>query len=47
MKLDEIKARDEFDTAIVEKLDPTASTEDFENDPEIVTSTLDWYEDDE
>ena len=44
---DEIKARDEFDTAIGEKLGPAASAKDFESDPEIVTPTLDKYEDDE
>ena len=38
---DEINARDEFDTAIGEKLGPAASTGDFESDPDIVTPTLD------
>ena len=46
MNPDEIKARDEFETTIGEKLGPAASAKDFENDPEIVTPTLDWYEDD-
>ena len=43
---DEIKACDEFDTSIREKLGPTASAKDFESNPEIVTPTLDRYEDD-
>ena len=43
---DYIKARDEFDTFIGEKLGPAASANDFEIDPEIVTLNLDWYEDD-
>ena len=30
---DDIKARDEFDTAIGEKLGPEASEKDFESDP--------------
>ena len=42
-----IKARDEFDTSIEEKLGPAAPAKDFESDPEIVTTTLDRYEDDE
>ena len=33
--------------AIGEKLGTAASAEFFESDPEIVTPTLDWYEDDE
>ena len=40
---DDIKARDEIDTAIKEKLGPAASVKDFESDPEIVTPTIDWY----
>ena len=44
---DEIKARDEFDTAIGEKLGPAASAKEFESDPDIFTPTLDRYEDDE
>ena len=44
-KSDEIKACDEFDTVIGEKLCPAASTEAFESDLEIVTPNLDWYED--
>ena len=47
MDPDEIKARDEFDTAIKEKLGPAASAKDFESDPDIVTPTLDSYEYDE
>ena len=43
----EIKARDEFYTAIEEKLGPASSAKYFESDPEIVAPTLDWYEDDE
>ena len=43
---DEIKARDEFYTDIKEKLVPAAPAKYFESDPEIVTPTLDWYEDD-
>ena len=42
---DGIKARDEFDTDIEEKLAPAASAKYFESDPEIVTPTLDWYKD--
>ena len=45
MNTDEIKAPDEFYTVIEEKLCPAASAKDFESDPEIVTRTLDWYED--
>ena len=44
---DEIKACDEFYMAIEEKLVPAASAKCFESDPEIVTPTLDRYEDDE
>ena len=44
---DEIKASDEFDIAIGEKLGPAESAEDFESDLEIVTPNLDWYEYDE
>ena len=44
---DKIKSRDEFDTAIEEKLGPAESAKDSESDPKIVTPTLDWYEDDE
>ena len=40
---DDIKARDEFDTAIREKLGPEASAKDFESDPEIVTPNIDRY----
>ena len=47
VNLDEIKACDESDTSIEEKLGPTSSAKYFENDPEIVTPTLDRYEDDE
>ena len=47
MNPDEIKARDEFDPAIGEKLGHAASAKDFEDDPEIVTPNLDRYEDDE
>ena len=42
---DEIKARDEFDTDIQDKLGPAASAKYFESDPEIVTPTVDRYED--
>ena len=44
---DEIKASDEFDTAIGAKLGPAAPAEYFESDPDIVTLTIDRYEDDE
>ena len=44
---DDIKACNEFETNIGEKLGPAASSEYFESDPEIVTPTLDRYEDDE
>ena len=47
VNLDEIKASDEFDTAIRQKLGPATSDKYFESDPEIVTPTLDRYEDDE
>ena len=47
MNPDEIKARDEFDTDIGEKLGPEASSEYFESDQEIFTPTLDRSEDDE
>ena len=47
MNPDETKARDDFDTAIGEKLGPVASAKDFESEPEIVTPALDQYEDDE
>ena len=47
MNPDEIKACDEFDTAIREKLIHTESAKDFESDPDIVTPTIDRYEDDE
>ena len=43
---DYIKACDEFDTAIGEKLVPEESAKDFESDPEIFTPNIDWYEDD-
>ena len=46
-KPDKIKARDEFDTAIEDKLGPMASAKYFESEPEIVTPTLDRYEDEE
>ena len=46
MKPDDIKARDESETAIGEKLGPVASAEYFESDPDIVTLTLYQYEDD-
>ena len=47
MKPDDINARDEFDMAIGEKLGLATSAKYFESDPEIVTPTLDRYEDDE
>ena len=47
MNPDEVKARDEYYTAVGGKLGPAASAEDFESDSEIVTPTLDQYEDDE
>ena len=47
MNPDEINARDEFDTSIEEKIGLAASAKKFESDPEIVTPTLDRYEDDE
>ena len=47
MNPDEIKACDEFDTTIEEKLGLVASAKYFESDPEIVTPTLDRCEDDE
>ena len=47
MNYDEIKSHDEFDMAIEEKLGPAASAKYFESGPEIVTPTLDWYDDDE
>ena len=47
VKPNEIKARDEFCTSIRDKLGPTASAEYFESDLEVVTPTLDRYEDDE
>ena len=40
---DDIKARDEFDMAIGEKLGPAESAKYFESEPEIVTTTLDRY----
>ena len=40
---DNIKARDDFQTVIEEKLGPAASPKDFDNDPDIVTPTPDWY----
>ena len=43
---DEIKDHDVFDTSIEEKLGPAASAKCFQNDMEIVTLTLYWYEDD-
>ena len=43
----DIKACDEFYTAIEEKLGPAATAKYFESDTEIVTPTLDRYEDDE
>ena len=46
VKPDYIKARDEFDTAIEDKLGPAASATYFESVPEILTPTLDRYEDD-
>ena len=46
VKPDDIKAREEFDTAIREKLGLAASAEYFESDPEIVTPNIDRYEDD-
>ena len=47
MNPDDIKARDEFGTAIKEKLGPEASAKYVESNPEIVKLTLDRYEDDE
>ena len=47
MNPDDIKARDEFDMAIKEKLGPTASAKYFESDMEIFTPALDQYDDDE
>ena len=47
MNPDEIKARDEFDTDIENKLGPAAPAKDSESDQEIVTPTLDRYKDDE
>ena len=44
---DDIKACDEFDTAIEEKLGPAESAKYFESDPEIVKPTIDQYDDDE
>ena len=44
---DKIKASDKFETYIGDKLGPAASAEDFESNPEIITLTLDCYEDDE
>ena len=44
---DEIKAHDEFNMAVGEKLGLAVSAENIESDREIVTLTLDWYEDDE
>ena len=44
---DEIKACDEFDTATREKLGFAASSIYFEIDLDIVTSTIERYEDDE
>ena len=38
---DEIKACDEVDTTIDEKLGPAASAKAFESDPEIVTPNID------
>ena len=46
MNPDEIKDHDEFYTDIGENLAPAASAEYFESDPEIVTPTIDQYEDD-
>ena len=43
---DEIKARDEFYTAIEEKLGPATSAKYFDSDSKVVTPTLYWYEDD-
>ena len=47
VKSDEIKAREDFDIAIGENLGHAKSAKYFEIDPDIVTPTLDWYEDDE
>ena len=44
---DKIKACDEFERDIGEKLGPTASDKYFESDPEIITPTLDRYDDDD
>ena len=45
MKHDKIKARGELEKSIGEKLDPAESAEYFYSDLEIVTPTLDRYED--
>ena len=47
MNPDEINVRDGFDTAIRERLVPVETAKYFYSDPEIVTPTLDRYEDDE
>ena len=44
---DDIKARDEFDTAIEDNLGPASSAKYFESDMEIFTPALDQYDDDE
>ena len=44
---DEIKTCDESDMVIKEKLGPAASAKYFESDLEIITPTLDQYENDE
>ena len=44
---DDIKACDEFDTAIEEKLGPASSAKYFNSDPDIFTPNLDQYEDDD
>ena len=46
MNPDEINARDEFYMAPEEKLGPAESDKYFESDLEIVTPTLDRYDDD-
>ena len=46
MNPDYIKTPDEFDPSIGEKLGPMVSSKYFKSDPEVVTPTLDWYDDD-
>ena len=44
---DDIKDRDEFDTDTGKKLGPAISAKYFESDTEIITLTIDRYEDEE